>query len=369
MSDGGIDCHTGARPRPCAEFVTRPFGAYPVNFVFHKAPLTEHEVSVPIRLALAGRGSLPIQPRRVAPPAPGPSVLGRGFVHARFLASAFRRRYSPVMPRRLLGAVLLAGACSASPSASKPACPGAADVDAECPAPAATPTPLGAPYQRAGDPRRQDDALTFWGWSRDGRYFAYETFDRGPGAATCEGAVRLFVVDADADVLVPGGYVERRPDHPDQEPCTPPDLRAAIAPQRAALLQEHGIEVGHVLAPAEPAAVPAPAPGLKAYAVPLPSGRTATATIQVIGGDRERAFEAQGSAFRLDLAVGGQPALTLSPGLRRRPYIWDYDLDRGLVFTSPDGSHMAILTATTEISFEGDRTSWTHSAFRIPAGW
>lgn len=211
--------------------------------------------------------------------------------------------------------------------------------------------------------------MTFWGWSPDGRYFAYETFDRGPGGAVCEGAARLFVVDADADVLVVGGYLERRPDHPDQEPCTPPDLRAAIAPQREALLREHGIEVGHVLAPIEPTSAPAPAPGVKAYAIPLPSGRSATATLEVIDGDRERAFEGKGSAFKLALAVGGQPAFTVSPGQRRLPYVWDYDLERGLVFTSPDGSHMAILTATTELSFEGDHTSWVHSAFRIPAGW
>lgn len=282
-----------------------------------------------------------------------------------FLAPLGARRYNPRMLHRCLGAVLLVSACSApSPSAPQPACPGATP-DGECPSP--SPATLGAAYQRPGDPRQQVDALTFWGWSKDGRYFAYETFDRGPGGAVCEGAVRLFVVDADSDVLVPGGYLERRPDSPDAQPCTPPDLQAAIAPQRAALLQQHGIEVGHLLAPAEPAAKPSSA-NTKAHAIPLPSGRTATATLEVLDGDRERAHEAQ-SAFKLDLALDGKPSVNLSPGQLRRPYIWNYDLDRGLVFTSPDASHMAILIATTEMSFEGDRTSWIHNAFRIPEGW
>lgn len=272
------------------------------------------------------------------------------------------------MPRRLLCALVLAGACSA-PGASVPADePRVADAPGCAAAPPAT---LGAPYQQPGDPRHQVDALTVWGWSPDGRHLAIETFDAGPGAATCEGAARLFVVEADSDTLVPGGYTEVRPKHPDQEPCDPPDLRAALAPERTALLKRYNIEVGHLLAPAEP--LPAPGesadPDKKSYAILLPSGRTATAILEVLDGDRERAFEARGSGFKLDLRVPGRPPLQLEPGVRRRPYVWNYDLDRGLVFTSPDGTHMAILIATTEISFEGDRTSWTATAFRIPSGW
>ena len=276
-------------------------------------------------------------------------------------------------PRRLACAVLLASACTApngpTTTAARPAAPGgeapAATAAAECPVPAT----LGAPYERPGDPRQQIDRLTVWGWSRDGRYFAFETFDAGPGAATCEGTARLFVVDADSDTLVDGGYVEVRPKNPDAEPCDPPDLRAALAPRRTALLARHGIELGHLLAPTEPQEAPAPRPGVKAYAILLPSGHTATATLEVLDGDRERAHEAKGSGFKLDLALPDHPTLHVEPGVRRRPYIWNFDLDRGLVFTSPDGTHMAIMTATTELSFEGDRTSWLTNAFRVPAGW
>ncbi|MCY1009092.1 hypothetical protein OV079_26725 [Nannocystis pusilla] len=182
---------------------------------------------------------------------------------------------------------------------------------------------LGAAFEQPGDPRQQIDHLTVWGWSRDGRYFAFETFDAGPGAATCEGAARLFVVDTDSDVLVPDGYVEVRPKSPDAEPCDPPDLRAALAPRRTALLQAHGIEVGHLLAPTEPQGVAAPRPGAKAYAIALPSGQTATATLEVLGGDRERAHEGKGAAFKLDLVRDGQAPLQLEPGVRRRPYVWN----------------------------------------------
>ncbi|MCY1059832.1 hypothetical protein [Nannocystis sp. SCPEA4] len=280
------------------------------------------------------------------------------------------------MRPRLVCAVLLASACTASngptttaarpatPSPEAPAIP-SAPAAAESPHPAA----LGAPYERPGDPRQQIDQLTVWGWSRDGRYFAFETFDAGPGAATCEGAARLFVVDTDSNILVEGGYVEVRHKSPDSQPCDPPDLRAALAPRRTALLEKYAIEPGYLLPPAEPQEAAAPRPGVKAYAILLPSGHSATATLEVLGGDRERAHEGRGAAFKLDLALPNHATVQLEPGVRLRPYIWNYDLDRGLVFTSPDGTHMAIMTATTEISFEGDRTSWIASTFRLPAGW
>ncbi|MDC0720999.1 DUF2259 domain-containing protein [Nannocystis bainbridge] len=265
---------------------------------------------------------------------------------------------------RLAFAALLVSACTApdAPQAAPPATP-----RAEAPAPAPeSPKTLGAAFEQPGDPRQQIDRLTVWGWSRDGRYFAFETFDAGPGAATCEGAARLFVVDADSDTFVPDGVVEVRPNSPDAQPCDPPDLRAALAPKRTALLQKHGIEVGHLLAPTEPKPAAAARPGAKTYSIALPPAREALATIEVLGGDREHAHEGKGAAFKLALELADHTALQLEPGVRRRPYIWNYDLDRGLVFTSPDGTHMAVLTATTELSFEGDRTSWMTNAFRLP---
>lgn len=275
--------------------------------------------------------------------------------------------YKPGVPRLPLCALALAAACSApdAPAVRPAPAPAPAEPAAYCP----TPGTLGAPYERAGDRRQQRDALTVWGWSRDGRRFAYETFDAGPGAATCEGTVRLLVIDADTGALAPDGLHELRPAHPDQEPCEPPDLRAAMAARRPAILERHGIDVGHLLAPAEPLAAPAPRPGASAHAILLPSGTTATATLEVLHGDRERAFHGEGAAFKLELAVPGQPPLVLESGSSPHPYLWNFDLDRGLVFVSPDGTHLALLLATTQVSFEGDRTSYIARAFRIPPHW
>src|SRR5690606_4667609 len=253
-------------------------------------------------------------PRLRGPPAArrSPRLWPRGLSSRthdfRKLAPPDRRRYSDFMPGRLLCALVLAGACSA-PSAPTPAGEARVTDAPGCVAPAAE--TLGVPYQRPGDPRHQVDALTVWGWSPDGRTLAVETFDAGPGAATCEGAARLFVVEADSGTLVPGGYTEVRHKHPDPEPepCDPPDLRDALAAQREAILQRHGIVVGHLLAPAEPVPLPGPstAPaGVKAYAILLPTGRTATATLEVLDGDRERAFEARGSGLKLELSVPGK---------------------------------------------------------------
>ena len=61
----------------------------------------------------------------------------------------------------------------------------------------------------------------------------------------------------------------------------------------------------------------APRPGVKAYAILLPSGHTATATLAVQDGDRERAHEGKGSSFKLDLALPDHPTKQLEPGVRR----------------------------------------------------
>lgn len=287
----------------------------------------------------------------------------------RELAPRRGRPYKPRVPRILLCALALAAACAKTdaPPAARPipAVPTPEPPASECPT-SALPA---VPFERAGDRRQQLDALTFWGWSADGRRFAYETFDAGPGAATCEGAIRLLVLDADTGSLAPDGLREIRPTHPDSEPCDPPDLDAAMAAERTAVLGRHGISLGNLLAPVEPLPAPAPRPGVKAYAILLPSGQTATATLEVLHGERDQAFQGEGAAFKLELAVPDRPPLVLESGQSRYPYLWNFDLDRGLVFVDPAGTHLALLLATTQISFEGDRTSYIARAFEIPPGW
>lgn len=280
------------------------------------------------------------------------------------------------MLRPLLCALAVAGACTAP---NKPAKIAAADAPAGTPtdppkrttpelprAPVPAPV-LGEPYYRPGDRAQQLDALTFWGWSRDGRYFAFETHFAGPGAATCEGEVDLFVVDADIDIFTKDGHLEIRPTNPDKEPCDPPDLQAAMDVIRPGLLKKYGIDPGHLRAPILPKFVGAGPANVKRYTLELPSGKTASATLEVLHGDRDTAHEGKGSAFKLSVAVGDDPPLLVEPGQFRRPYVWDYDL--GPLFLSPDGSHAALMVHTTRLSFEGDRASTMANAIVIPAGW
>lgn len=282
------------------------------------------------------------------------------------------------MLRPLLVIIVAASACSApgtpgaTPGTAKDAPPAKAPapVPATVPAAAPAPTPapvLGEPFYRPGDRAQQVDAFTFWGWSKDGRYFAYETYDHGPGAATCEGEVDLFVVDADTDTFVKDGHLEFKPAHPDKEPCDPPDLHAAMDAVRPALLKKYGIDPGHLCAPIQPKLLGDAPPHGKRYALPLPSGKTAAATLEVLHGGRDTAHEGKGAAFKLSVAVGDAPPLLIEPGQRRRPYVWDYDL--GPLFLSPDGSHAAFVINTIRLSFEGDRSSVMTSGVVVPADW
>lgn len=260
-----------------------------------------------------------------------------------------------MLPRALLCAL----AVSACDAAAKPAEPSPAPVVAPAPSPV-----VGAPYHRTGDRGRQVDALTFWGWSRDGRYFAFETAYAGPGAAACEGQIDLFVVDADTDTIARDGHLEVHHADPDGEPCDPPDLQATMDAARPALLRRYGVEPGHLRAPIEPR--PAAASDGKRYTLALPSGRVVEATLSVRHGGRDVAHEG-GASFTLELAAAGGPPLLVEPGQRRRPFVWDYAL--GPLFVSPDGGHAALLVRTTRLSFEGDRTSAMATSFVVPAGW
>ncbi len=232
----------------------------------------------------------------------------------------------------------------------------------------AAPAPVAEPYARAGDPKDQRDELRFWGFSADGTRYAFETFYAGPGATTCEGQASLFIVDADSDSFVAGSPLVLKHKQPDAERCDPPDLRAEMDRHREQLLHRHGIVTGNQ----GPAIVPAPAVNTKGTArastVALPAGSTLRAEIQVIDGDREKVGE-RGAAYKLSLIKEGQAPKVIEPGTRRRPFMWDYNLDEGVVFVGPDGRHLAIVLGTAQRSFEGDRHSYMSNAVKLPDGW
>ncbi len=275
------------------------------------------------------------------------------------------------MPRVALGLVLLTagGAPELQPlheakkrEADKP-------PPTPTPPPAPEPEPEPEPFRRAGDPKQQRDLLQFWGFSADGLRYAFETYDHGPGAVKCEGEASLFIVDAEQDSFVDGLPLILKHKQPDAERCDPPDLRAELDRHRDELFHRHGIIVGNQ----GPAIVPRPAVTTsgsgRSSTLDLPSGKQLRAQLEVLGGDREKVGE-RGAAYRLTLAANGDPAPRIvEPGERRRPWIWDYDLDQGLAFIGPDGHHMALLLATTRRSFEGDRHSYMSNGLRLDDSW
>jgi hypothetical protein len=237
------------------------------------------------------------------------------------------------------------------------------------PPPAPEPEPEPEPFRRAGDPKQQRDLLQFWGFSADGLRYAFETYDHGPGAVKCEGEASLFIVDAEQDSFVDGLPLILKHKQPDAERCDPPDLRAELDRHRDELFHRHGIIVGNQ----GPAIVPRPAVTTsgsgRSSTLDLPSGKQLRAQLEVLDGDREKVGE-RGAAYRLTLAADGDPAPRIvEPGERRRPWIWDYDLDQGLAFIGPDGHHMALLLATTRRSFEGDRHSYMSNGLRLDDSW
>jgi|GEM_PF-1650724 len=254
------------------------------------------------------------------------------------------------------------------PRKDKPAATTDKPATTATPTPEPTPGPPAEPYARAGDPKDQREELRFWGFSADGTRYAFETYYHGPGAAHCEGEASLFVVDAGKDAFVDGSPLVIKHKQPEAERCDPPDLRAEMDRHREQLLHRHAIVVGNQ----GPAIVPAPAIDeqgkARASTIALPTGTSLRAEVVVTGGDREKVGE-RGAAYKLTLVRDGQPPKVVEPGTRRRPFMWDYNLDEGVVFVGPGGRHLAIVLGTAQRSFEGDRHGYMSNGVLLPDGW
>lgn len=206
------------------------------------------------------------------------------------------------------------------------------------------------------------DRFTFWGWSADGRYYAYETYKPGEGAVECDMRYELFVVDADNDAFVPEGEVAVTHESPEPDAsgrCRPVDLLPVIEAKRTALLEKHGIVSGN-LSPAVPIEG---APGRTTLATPRGGKvplvfRVLNAPAEPLGPEAE-----QGAAFYLALKHEGG-SWVIEPGRRRRPYVLGYE-PRFVLF-SPDGRHAAFVVARTHTAFEGTRTGWMTSGVALP---
>ncbi len=226
------------------------------------------------------------------------------------------------------------------------------------------------PFKKNGEAASQRDDFTFWGWSADNTRYAFELHDHGPGATTCEGSYTLYVVDAARDAYVTGTPLVVEHKRKEDDVCDPPDLAAEIEKLRPAALAQHGIVVDNQRPPSLPRRVSTSTGREKhpAWILTLGPGSQLRAELENRHGGRDKAGE-PGGAYRLTLTRDGESPKVIEPGERRRPFVWHYDLDGGLVFLAPDGRHLALFVATTRLSFEGDRHSLMSNAVALPSTW
>lgn len=278
------------------------------------------------------------------------------------------------MRRAALGWIVLVGlaACERgsgpSPSASGPSerpaapapAPDAADgspLDAGPPdagqPPPTEPASESAPYVREGDAATGIDDFAFWGWSEDGRYYAFETFHAGAGMANCEGEAELSIVDAQTDRYADDGHVRLQHADAEAETCDPPDLKQELAYRRAPRLERYGISPEHVGGPL------AFEGGPERFRLALPDGGLPiTFTLHVLHGSSDPMEAAEGAAYVLRMEQSGMSPVVVELGRRRRPWTLSYGLDQGMAFIGPKGRHAAILVAQRQVMPEGVRTTW-----------
>ncbi len=277
---------------------------------------------------------------------------------------------------RYLALLLLLAACDpadpvpdpppeATPAATPEATPAATPAATPLPTPEATPA-LRAPYHRASARKGTStyDAFTFWGWSADGHFYAFETFDPGPGATECEGRYDLFIIDARSDKYADGGHV--RLQHEEPEPasgvCSPKDLASAWPSKRDGALKKAGIVRGALRGPVTYQAVDEG--GLWEVATPTGPIQVSFA-VDTPGREGVMSSPGAGAAYTLKVRRTGE-WIVVEPGTRRRETVHNYALLDAFAFFSPSGAHAALFVSRTHLSFEGDRITFMSNGIPVP---
>ena len=202
---------------------------------------------------------------------------------------------------------------------------------------------------------RQGDGLTFWGWSPDGRRFAYETWADGGGLPLdCYDEATLTVRDADRDRPVADGVL-RSVTKPgvDRDHCVNPDVRATLASQRPAALGRHQV----VARAARPLGFDVAAGGNRG-SLTLPSGHVLRADLAghaVDAGVVAAHPDRPACSYRLTLAVDGAVVRTVDAG--PWPGALRTALDDARVFVAPSARFAAICLP---VSYAAHHGVWAH---------
>lgn len=235
----------------------------------------------------------------------------------------------------------------------------APDPDTETPA-SDDPAPGSAEaYRRRGDPAAGVDAFVFWGWSEDGRYYAFETYHHGSDMANCEGEAELTIVDAQTDRYAPDGHVLVEHAEPEAEVCDPPDLQEELAHRRAPRLERFGISAEYLGGP-----IALDGRG-DHWSFTPPDGGTVDVSFQVKHKTDDPMEAADGAAFVLKIKQPGMSEVVVENGRLRRPWTLSYGLDEGMVFVGPKGRQAAIMVAQHQTMPEGVRTTWMSSGITL----
>lgn len=227
------------------------------------------------------------------------------------------------------------------------------------PAPPESPARRATEYRRTGNAATGVDEFVFWGWSEDGRYYAFETYHHGSFMVSCEGEAELTIVDAQADRYADDGHVLIEPADPEAEVCDPPDLREELAHRRAPRLERYGISAEYLGGP-----IGLDRSGARWSFTP-PDGGTIQVSFRVKHATNEPMEAADGAAFVLKIKQPGMSEVVVENGRRRRPWTLSYDLDEGMVFVGPKGRHAAIMVAQRQTMPEGIRTTWMSSGITL----
>lgn len=221
------------------------------------------------------------------------------------------------------------------------------------------PEPLRPAYQQRGSARDGTDDLAFWGWSPDGRLFAFETYFHGAQMAECEGEAELTIVDATTDRYAKDGHVVVKPRDPEAEVCDPPDLREELGYRRDPRLRREAISPALGTGP-----IPLEGSG-ENWSFALPTGERVEITFRVSFATEDPMEAADGAAYELRMTLPDGEEVVVERGLRRRRWIMDYDLGQGMVFVGPNDAYVAILVAQTQVIPEGTRTTWMANGARL----